>query len=272
VTLFKPPNPSTFSLSDVEGYFGNTFAEWQDVSFSESERKQLSTVMLKKFLDPRERQFFLYHFGALIQKAVNTFFGANPCPSILEVGSGSGSLSILFALLGARVIAFDVDPDLFTACRKRQAYYESKFGSLDLQFHCADAFKFPYQQIKPVDGIYSLFAFNTMQPSRTLLPNLLRALKPGGTLLVSDGNKSGLYNRLFRRRGAFSPRQMADALTRNGCSIREISFDCALPPLVARTRPLFRLGLRGEKALARLGLMSCLGVSYTVVAQKGKTS
>lgn len=232
------------------------------------ERRLLLQVILGRLVNERTRPFFFYHFGPLFAKAVNTLFCDEVTPLIVELGCGSGSASILFGLLGAKVIGIDLDSTLISACRKRQAFYEAEFGPLDIEFHVADAFKFDYDQFALVDGIYSLFAFNTMQPSQELLARVVPALKSKGKIVISDGNMDSLYNRLFRSRLALTPSGMQSALSANGCKVISLEFHCVLPPVVARIRSAFELGLRVEHMLYRRGLMRWLGVSYTIVAER----
>jgi SAM-dependent methyltransferase len=201
-------------------------------------------------------------------EAVNNLFYEKESPLIVKLGCGSGSTSILFALLGAKVVGIDFDPVSISACRKRQAFYEAEFGPLDIQFHAADAFKFDYEQIAPVDGIYSLFAFNMMQPSRELLARLIPVLKPSGRLVISDGNRHNPCSRILQSRPSLTPDEMQSALSANHCAVISLKFDCAIPPALARNRPVLDLGLKVERVLDRAGLMRWLGVSYTVVAER----
>jgi SAM-dependent methyltransferase len=266
--LYKPDRSNGFTVFDAQRYLSNFLVELQEIPFTAKERKLLLQVILGRLVNEHTRSFFFYHFGPLFVKAVSTFFCAEEMPLIVDLGCGSGSASILFGLLGARVIGIDLDPDLISACRKRQALYEAEFGPLDIQFHVADAFKFNYDEIAPVDGIYSLFAFNTMQPSRDLLARIIPALRPKGRIVISDGNMDSLYNRLFRPRLALTPREMQSALSANGCKVISLAFHCVLPPRVARIRSAFELGLKVEHMLNRGRLMRWLGVSYTIVAER----
>ena len=266
--LYKPDRSSDFTVLDAERYLSNFLVELQEIPFTSEERPLLLQVILGRLVDERTRPFFFYHFGPLFVKAVNTFFCEEESPLIVELGCGSGSASILFGLLGARVIGIDLNSNLISACRKRQAFYEAEFGPLDIRFHVANAFRFDYDQIAPVDGIYSLFAFNTIQPSRELLVRIIPVLKPKGKIVISDGNMDSLYNRLFRPRSVLTPSEMQSLLSDSHCRVTSLEFHCTIPPVVARIGPAFDLGLKLEHALDQLGLKRWLGVSYTVVAEK----
>jgi SAM-dependent methyltransferase len=265
--LFKP-NKSNFTILDAQRYLKNFLIELQEIPFTPEERKLLLQEMFGKLVDERTRPFFLYHFSPLLKKAVDVFFCEEQRPLIVDLGCGSGSASFLFGLLGARVIGIDLEPILINACRKRQAFYEAEFGPLDIRFYVADAFKFDYGQVAPIDGIYSLFAFNTMQPSRELLARVIPALKPKGKIVISDGNMYSLYNRLFRPRPALTPGEMQLTLSAARCEVIFLEFHCMIPPAVARVRPVFDLGVKLERILDRLGLKRWLGVSYTIVAER----
>jgi len=265
--LFKP-DKSNFTILDAQRYLNNFLIELQEIPFTPEERKLLLQVIFGKLVDERTRPFFLYHFRPLLKKAVDIFFCEEQRPLIVDLGCGSGSASILFGLLGARVIGIDIEPILISACRERQAFYEAEFGPLDIRFYVADAFKFDYDQIAPIDGIYSLFAFNIMQPSRELLARVTPALKPKGKIVISDGNIYSPYNRLFRPRPILTPGEMKSILSATHCEVISLEFHCTIPPVLARIRTVFDLGVKLERIFGRLGLKRWLSVSYTIVAER----
>lgn len=261
-------NLRELSEKDIQEFFMNFLTERDEIDFSESERAKLKDMMFYGLEDEKKRAFFFYHFVPLIRKALGVFLDGRDRPLVIELGCGSGSTSILLGLLGAKVVGIDHDEGLISASRKRQKYYEKEYGSLDVQFQTADAFKFDLEQFGPLDGIYSLFAFNLMQPSKDLLKRLVPALKTGGNLVVSDGNRSALVNALFRRRPVLKPGEMKDNLSALGCEVTSLEYDCVIPPKLVASPKLFPIALKIEKALNSLGLMRWLGVSYTVVAEK----
>jgi SAM-dependent methyltransferase len=185
---------------------------------------------------------------------------------IVELGSASGNASILFALLGARVVGLDFDPVMVSAARRRQAIYEQHFGPLALEFRVADAREFDCRALGRIDGVYSLFALNLMQPAARVLSRVLPALGPDARVVISDGNRRNLYNRLFRPRPALSPQELQSFLNRTGLATT-CEFHCAVPPLLARSGPLFALAVGLEAAARRSRLLPRLGVSYTLFAQ-----
>lgn len=266
--LYKPIRSGAFTALEAQRYLGNFLVELQEIPFTSEERALLLRVMFGRLVDERTRPFFFYHFAPLLTRAVNLFFDNTEAPLIVELGCGSGSASILFGLLGAKVIGIDIDPTLISACHKRQAFYEVKFGPLDVEFCVADAFKFDYGRFAPVDGLYSLFAFNTMQPSQKLLTRVIPAVKPKGRIVISDGNRDSLYNRLFRPRPALTPGEMQSVLTALHCTVMLLEFHCMIPPPAVRIQPVFNLALKLERILGQSSLKRWLGTSYTIVAER----
>ena len=94
-----------------------------------------------------------------------------PGCSMLDVGAGSGILSVAARLLGAsRVIACDIDEDAVMICRDRLASNTVYVGTADAAAACA----------------FDVVVANISGPAiRDLYPNLTRARRPGGTLIVS---------------------------------------------------------------------------------------
>jgi SAM-dependent methyltransferase len=284
--LYKPVRPAGFSVTDAQRYLLNSLLELNEIPFTASERDSLlSPKILGKIENRRTRPAFLRHFGTLLAEAVQAFFAANPAPRILELGTGSGTGALLFGLLGAHVIALDRDPILVSACRRRQRFYETRYGKLDVRFSLADVFEFCGQgeasaqryhdtprKCEPFDGVYSLFALNVMQPTTELLARLAPFLSPGGRLVISDGNRDGLYNRVFRPRRVLSPAHVTQLLLRHWGSA-----DCGLRTANSEVRTA-GCGLRFHSPLPkwvmsladRLGVSRWLGQSYTLVAERGE--
>lgn len=268
MSIYIPKGGRSITSSNIRDYLANYLVEYQQIPFSPQEKEVLSDAMYEKVLDDHFRPFFYYHMVPLFYKAVSAAFSTSNAPTIIEIGCGSGAASLLFSMLGAKVIGIDLDPHLIGACRKRQEYYEDICGKLDVTFHLADAFKFDYESVAPIDFVYSLFAFNLMQPSTTLLTLIVPHVRSGGRILISDGNKRSIYNRIFRPRDVPKPAEIRALLVRRDFHVRYLEYDCIMPPLFVRNRALFSAGNKIEAILNALGLMRWLGISYTIEAEK----
>lgn len=272
--LYLPSRADSFSITEARAYLSNFVLEFAEISFTAAERAALTDPrILGKLLDVRTRPAFLNHFGPLLAEAVSGLWsvaggqgpGAGERKTIVELGCGSGTCAILFGLLGARVTALDRDPVLVSAACRRLRFYQGlvaggqwPVAGMDVRFERTDVFAFDYSRIAPIDGVYSLFAFNLMQPSARLLDTLTPHLAPDARFVISDGNRDGIYNRLLRSRRCLSPRQVGQALEERWRHVRSLSekFHAPLPRAVSRL-------------VERAGLSRWLGVSYTLVAEMG---
>jgi SAM-dependent methyltransferase len=291
--LIRPPSSDRLTRQDAGRFLANFLLEARVIRFTDQELGRLTDPrILGRLMNPRTQGFFLYHFGSIFQRVVAALFAPTqhptpntrhpvPVPLILDLGCGSGFGSLLFALLGAHVVGLDLDPVLISACRKRQAFYEAEFGPLDLRFELANALSYDYQQLAPIDGVHSLFAFNLIQPSSRLLARVLPALAPNARIVISDGNPHSFYNRLFRPRAVLAPRCVAEMLAAYPTpNTRQpippfhtvLDYHCIVPPSLTRSRSGLALGSLGERALNRVGLMRWLGLSYTLTSERSTPS
>jgi SAM-dependent methyltransferase len=266
--LYRPATLRCLSGDEVARFYANYLAEVEAVPFGAAEREYLDDPkILGRVVDPATRPFFSYHVGASIARVVTALVDGRPQPRLLELGCGSGSTALLLALAGARVIGVDSNPVAVTACRRRQAYYESHFGPLALEFHVGDALAFPYAEVAPCDGVYSVFAFNLMQPTPTLLDRLVPVLVPGGRLVLADGNRQSLVNHLLRPHPGPSPGALQAALEDRGLIVRDVRFGGLIPSALARLASTRRLAEEVETRLAPSGLLAWAAASYTLIAE-----
>ena len=267
LTLFRPASTDC-SMSDVGQFFLNFLTEWKQVPFDATERAALSHVkILGRLLEPRTRDFFLYHFDPPVQRALQVLFACNPRPRILELGSGSGNFSILCALLGADVIGVDIDPVMVSASNKRKLAYEEAFGPLCLKFVQADAFEFLGESPGEFDGVHFLSSFNNMQPSRKLLGLVSKVLSRMGTVVITDLNRQSIANRLFRRRNVLRPRAVEADLHSYGVMSSRLEYGCVTAPPIFPLLPE-RAWYRAERVLSWMQIMAWVAISYTLVASK----
>ena len=113
---------------------------------------------------------------------------------VFDAGCGYGSESFLFASLGARVIAVDVDAEKIRIARLRQPHYEDAFKrKLDIEFQVADLDAYvPESKNLSLTWLASVLAAIPNQDR--FLRRVFDTTRPGGSIMVSDMN---LWNPLF---------------------------------------------------------------------------
>ncbi len=119
-----------------------------------------------------------------------TRVGIEPGMKVLDVGSGGGDVTrLLGQWVGAhgRVIGIDYDPEIVDL-----AAAEARAAGLDqVSFHVGNIFELEMEAL--FDLIYMRFLLTHLSDPADALGRLVRALKPGGVLMVEDIEMSGCF-------------------------------------------------------------------------------
>jgi ubiquinone/menaquinone biosynthesis C-methylase UbiE len=131
--------------------------------------------------------FFFPHFGsyqATANHIVTTL--VQPGEHILDLGAGTGFLTLKMAPKAATLVAMDLNPDMLVRARRKAA----KNGLLErIGFNQGCATRLPFR-----DGSFSLVTSSFMEvylplPDKlTMLHEIHRVLAPGGRLIFMTGN------------------------------------------------------------------------------------
>lgn len=102
----------------------------------------------------------------------------NPQPGekILDLAAGTGSSSAPYAQAGATVVAGDISEGMLEVGRKRHP---------DITFVYADALDLPFAD-NEFDAVTITYGFRNVQDPETALGEMLRVLKPGGRLIITE--------------------------------------------------------------------------------------
>lgn len=213
---FHMPRRNESGLDALWRWYANVPLELEAGSLTTEEKRYFSDYYEEAGLLTRWRQpFFRQHYARTFAAASAFLLGAAEKPTILDLGCGSGTQSLYFALMGARVIGVDLDTAALEIMKKRVKFYGELAGrELDVQVFCSDTIAFDYASVAPIDGVFSLFAFNMMQPSAALLQALMPHLSRKARLAVLDGNNRSWLPRLYppRRRNVWSPEDFRNNL------------------------------------------------------------
>lgn len=269
--FFLPSEQSEISHGEVAQFLNNLTSEVQSQVLEENDYQRLKNpALLGRYFDEQTRPFYLYHFLSLWVEAVRYLMVKQPHPRILDLGCGTGQTSLLLALLGAEVLGVDCDTELISICNKRKLLYESLRNDLRVEFSSQNVFNIDMDTIAPLDGIYSLFAFNLMKPAAELIPRLAQSLRKGGRFVISDGNQGSIWKLIPSRRrpGTLSPRQLAELLQKNGMKIVHLKTHCIFPRWFFQNPRRGGLAMSLERGLSALPGYKFICVSYTLVAEK----
>jgi SAM-dependent methyltransferase len=272
-------NESRIFEPQIWRWFNNIPIEFEEL-FTQSEKEALlkyfeTTKLLKYYKKENgslkwwRRSFFRHHFSLNLTEAVNYLFSTAQRPKILDLGCGIGTQSILYAMLGAEVISVDLDPLALSLLKRRQQFYQQACErELNITIYKANALEFDYSTTSPLDGVFSMFAFNMMQPSTELLKKITLALRPGGRLVIFDGNRCNCVQKVFPGRcgNTLSPIQLSRQLRYLGFTIAEHKGGIAIPPLIWILMPTFILHPI-DKMLTRSWFFS---VSHQIFAERVK--
>jgi ubiquinone/menaquinone biosynthesis C-methylase UbiE len=118
---------------------------------------------------------------------------------VLDVAAGSGATSIPAALAGAAVVASDLTPELLAAGRA-----DAEARGLSLEWVEADAEALPFADAS-FDVVLSSFGAMFAPNHQLVADELLRVVRPGGTIAMANWTPQGWVGEFFRTMLPFAP-------------------------------------------------------------------
>ncbi len=235
------PETGIIDYRSMDRWYGNIKMELNDSFLEDDEKKYVTEYYSEAGLLQSYRQpFFRRHFIESFAEAADFLLGSSAEGSFLDLGCGTGTQSLFLAIAGARVIGVDMDSSALKIFRKRQAFYEKLLGrKLEIELHEGDVFKIDFGALGPLRGIYSMFAFNIMQPSDLLLDKLVSGFAKGCRFVVIDGNSSSLLVKIAagRKREVWSPIIFSQNLKARSIQVISHTGGVAIPPPIWKVLP-----------------------------------
>ena len=125
--------------------------------------------------------------------------GVGPGERVLDVAAGSGNASIPAAAAGATVIASDLTPELFETGRKAAAE-----AGVEIDWQTADAEALPYPDAS-FDTVLSCLGVMFAPHHQSGADELVRVLRPGGTLGLLSWTPEGFIGQMFATMKPYAP-------------------------------------------------------------------
>jgi len=124
-----------------------------------------------------------------------------PGMDVLDVAAGTGSVATRAAAKGATVTASDLTPELFDDGRRRA----EEAGAQIADWVEADVEALPFEDAS-FDRVLSSFGAIFAPRHKVAADELVRVLRPGGTLVMSTWVQHGFGGRLFQTIGRHVPK------------------------------------------------------------------
>jgi SAM-dependent methyltransferase len=118
---------------------------------------------------------------------------------VLDVACGTGVVSVTAARLGARVTGLDLTPELLERAREN-----ARIAGVEIDWHEGDAEKLPFGDAT-FDFVLSEFGHIFAPRPEVAIGEMLRVLKPGGTIAFSTWPPELLVGRTFALTASYMP-------------------------------------------------------------------
>ena len=165
---------------------------------------------------------------------------------VLDVACGTGVVALTAARLGARATGLDLTPELLQAARRN-----ATTAAVEIDWHEGDVEQLPFED-GTFDAVVSQFGHMFAPRPDVTIREMLRVLKPGGTIAFATWPPELLMGRIFALTarnmpppppGAAPPAQWGDpniVRERLGTAVRDVEFARDSIPLPALSAQHFR--------------------------------
>ena len=118
---------------------------------------------------------------------------------VLDVACGTGVVSVTAARLGARVTGLDLTPELLERAREN-----ARIAAVEIDWHEGDVEHLPFSDAT-FDVVLSQFGHIFAPRPEVAIGEMLRVLKPGGTVAFSTWPPEVFVGRMFALSASYMP-------------------------------------------------------------------
>jgi len=169
------------------------------------------------------------------------FANARADQNVLDVACGTGVVAITAARIGAHVFGIDLTPELL-----KRAHENARIAKVEIDFREGDVEALPFDDAR-FDVVLSQFGHMFAPRADVAIAEMLRVLKPGGTIAFATWPPELLSGGIFRLVASYSPPPLVNVSPppqwgdvtivreRLGSAVKDILFDrdCMLVPVLS---------------------------------------
>ncbi|MGA8864306.1 MAG: class I SAM-dependent methyltransferase [Gallionella sp.] len=166
----------------------------------------MNTDPIEQFKNKQRETWTLGNFGEMavfttpVAGHLVRFAGVKRGQAVLDVGTGTGVVAITTRNLGAKVTGLDLTPALLAQARESAAVA----GHDDIDWHEGDAEALPFPDTA-FDAVLSQFGHMFAPRHDVAVNEMLRVLKPGGTIAFATWPGEQLIGRMFSLNAKYVP-------------------------------------------------------------------
>jgi SAM-dependent methyltransferase len=142
-------------------------------------------------------------FVTEVGRAAVAMAAIEPATDVLDVATGSGNAAIPAAAAGARVTGLDLVPELLDVGRER-----AREAGVEIDWVEGDAEALPFADGR-FDTVLSVLGVQFAPRHEVTARELVRVLRPGGTLVLACWTPTGFIGRLFKTMAPYLPKPPA---------------------------------------------------------------
>jgi SAM-dependent methyltransferase len=173
------------------------------VDYTPAERKLLTDPVMYygRMLEPTTREYALATLARNVGRAISFLQSSGSAhPTLLDIGSGLGMNSLIFASLGFDVVGVDLNADAVALATKQRALFEDRWQRpLNVRFIAADFHD--YAATAPsdtFDRVFSMSAFAHIPPLEKTVGEIARMSKRANAkVYLWDINRPAIANATY---------------------------------------------------------------------------